>query len=118
MRDDLGSAKIIVTNFHGFKTTYFDHFADSKLHIRAALRDGETRTIDAGQVTFLDHNGKTVKRYFLNVSSVGLAADVNLDRDVLLEVQVLSAAELAFLRQTETLLARNFDQDGIVWSRP
>ena len=41
-----------------------------------ALRDGVTKTIDAGKVTFLDHDGKAVSRYFLNVSSVGLAADV------------------------------------------
>ena len=42
----------------------------------AALRDGETRLIDAGRVTFQDHVDKTVKRYFLNVSSVGLAPSV------------------------------------------
>lgn len=41
-----------------------------------ALRDGVTKTIDAGRVTFQSHEGKTVSRYFLNVSSVGLAADV------------------------------------------
>ncbi len=42
----------------------------------ACLRTGKTRTIDVGKVTFADHHGKTVSRYFLNVSSVGLAADV------------------------------------------
>ncbi len=42
----------------------------------AALRDGETRRIDAGKATFLDLNGNTVKRYFLNVSSFGLAASI------------------------------------------
>ena len=42
----------------------------------AALRAGHTRTIDAGQVTFHDHGGSEVTRYFLNVSSVGLAADI------------------------------------------
>jgi YegS/Rv2252/BmrU family lipid kinase len=42
----------------------------------AALRDGETRRMDAGLVTFLDLHGKTAKRYFLNVSSFGLAASV------------------------------------------
>ena len=42
----------------------------------AALRDGETRMMDAVQVTFQDFEGNTIKRYFLNVSSVGLAADV------------------------------------------
>ena len=42
----------------------------------AALRDGETRTIDVGKATFQDHEAREVSRYFLNVSSVGLAADV------------------------------------------
>ncbi len=41
-----------------------------------ALRDGQTQQMDAGKVTFSDHSGKTVSRYFLNVSSVGLAADI------------------------------------------
>ncbi|MEQ1603776.1 MAG: diacylglycerol kinase family protein [Pyrinomonadaceae bacterium] len=41
-----------------------------------ALRDGETRWMDAGRVTFQDHDGETVSRYFLNISSVGLAASV------------------------------------------
>ena len=40
------------------------------------LRTGRTRFIDAGKVTFIDHRGKTVSRYFLNVASVGLAAEV------------------------------------------
>ncbi len=42
----------------------------------AALRDGETRMMDAGLVTFFDLHGKTVNRYFVNVSSFGLAASV------------------------------------------
>ncbi|MBK7934674.1 MAG: diacylglycerol kinase family protein [Pyrinomonadaceae bacterium] len=42
----------------------------------AALRDGITRHIDAGRVTFIDHQGKTSSRYFLNVSSAGLAANI------------------------------------------
>ena len=42
----------------------------------AALRDGETRSIDVGQVTFDDLDGKTAKRYFVNVSSFGLAASI------------------------------------------
>ena len=42
----------------------------------AALRDGGTRRIDIGKATFHDHEGREVSRYFLNVSSVGLAADV------------------------------------------
>jgi diacylglycerol kinase (ATP) len=42
----------------------------------AALRNGETRTVDAGLVTFRGNDGKQVKRYFLNVSSFGLAASV------------------------------------------
>ncbi len=42
----------------------------------AALRDGDTRRIDAGRVTFHDHDGREVSRYFLNVSSAGLAATI------------------------------------------
>jgi len=42
----------------------------------AALRDGETREIDAGKVTFNDHDGNEISRYFLNVSSAGLAAKI------------------------------------------
>lgn len=42
----------------------------------AALRDGITRRMDAGRVTFHDHDGNEVSRYFVNVSSVGLAADI------------------------------------------
>ncbi|MBK9216393.1 MAG: diacylglycerol kinase family lipid kinase [Chloracidobacterium sp.] len=42
----------------------------------AALRDGATRRIDAGRVTFRDHDGNEVGRYFLNVSSAGLAATI------------------------------------------
>ncbi|MEJ7624334.1 MAG: diacylglycerol kinase family protein [Pyrinomonadaceae bacterium] len=42
----------------------------------AALRDGVTKTIDVGRVTFSSHTGLETARYFLNVSSVGLAADV------------------------------------------
>jgi diacylglycerol kinase (ATP) len=41
-----------------------------------ALRDGETKRIDVGRVTFHDHNGGEVSRYFVNVSSAGLAAEV------------------------------------------
>ena len=41
-----------------------------------ALRTGETKLMDAGRVTFHDHEGETVSRYFLNISSVGLAASV------------------------------------------
>ncbi|MFT3744634.1 MAG: diacylglycerol kinase family lipid kinase [Pyrinomonadaceae bacterium] len=41
-----------------------------------ALRNGETKLMDAGRVTFQDHEGQTVSRYFLNISSVGLAASV------------------------------------------
>src|SRR6476620_10716468 len=30
-----------------------------------ALREGETKTIDVGKVTFVDHNGSPAERYFL-----------------------------------------------------
>lgn len=41
-----------------------------------ALRDGNTEIMDVGKVTFLSNDGKTESRYFLNISSVGLAASV------------------------------------------
>lgn len=40
------------------------------------LREGETRRIDAGKVSFVDHDGKPAERYFLNVTSFGLAASI------------------------------------------
>ncbi len=40
------------------------------------LRSGATRTIDAGRVTFTNHEGEPVSRYFLNVSSFGLSASI------------------------------------------
>ncbi len=42
----------------------------------ASLRDGETRSIDVGRVTFIDHDDQETSRYFLNVSSAGLAANI------------------------------------------
>ena len=41
-----------------------------------ALKTGQTKKIDIGKVTFRDHDDKEVSRYFLNVSSVGLAASI------------------------------------------
>lgn len=49
---------------------------NSNREAAAALRTGKTRWIDAGKVTFSDFGGKTVSRYFLNVSSFGLAASI------------------------------------------
>ena len=40
------------------------------------LRDGETKRIDAGKVNFIDHDGDPAERYFLNVTSFGLAASI------------------------------------------
>ncbi len=40
------------------------------------LRNGKTRLIDVGRITFQSHTGKKVSRYFLNVSSFGLAASI------------------------------------------
>jgi diacylglycerol kinase (ATP) len=42
-----------------------------------ALREGTTKTIDAGRVTFQNFQDETVSRYFLNVSSFGLSASIN-----------------------------------------
>jgi YegS/Rv2252/BmrU family lipid kinase len=42
-----------------------------------ALRDGKTKLIDVGKVTFLNHENEQTSRYFLNVSSFGLSASIN-----------------------------------------
>lgn len=42
-----------------------------------SLRDGATKLIDVGKVTFLNHENERVSRYFLNVSSFGLSAAIN-----------------------------------------
>jgi diacylglycerol kinase (ATP) len=41
-----------------------------------ALKTGVTKLIDVGKVTFRAHDNKEVYRYFVNVSSVGLAASI------------------------------------------
>ncbi|HEX6278420.1 MAG TPA: diacylglycerol kinase family protein, partial [Pyrinomonadaceae bacterium] len=41
-----------------------------------ALRDGRSESIDAGRVTYKDFDGNDASRYFLNVSSFGLAASI------------------------------------------
>jgi YegS/Rv2252/BmrU family lipid kinase len=40
------------------------------------LREGQTRLIDAGKVTFTKDDGKHESRYFLGVASFGMSADV------------------------------------------
>jgi YegS/Rv2252/BmrU family lipid kinase len=40
------------------------------------LKNGETRSIDVGRVTFFSHEGERISRYFLNVSSFGLSASI------------------------------------------
>ena len=45
--------------------------------IAKSLREGETKRIDVGKVSFINHNDKQVSRYFLNVSSFGLSASIN-----------------------------------------
>ncbi len=41
------------------------------------LRDGITKTIDVGKVTFFNSSDTQISRYFLNVSSFGLSAAIN-----------------------------------------
>lgn len=41
-----------------------------------SLRKGKTKVIDVGKVTFHDHFGEADSRYFVNVSSVGLASSI------------------------------------------
>ena len=45
--------------------------------VAKSLREGVTKTIDVGKVTFLNHADEQVSRYFLNVSSFGLSASIN-----------------------------------------
>jgi diacylglycerol kinase (ATP) len=40
------------------------------------LRTGKTRTIDAGRVTYINHDGEEESRFFLGVSSCGLSSKV------------------------------------------
>jgi YegS/Rv2252/BmrU family lipid kinase len=41
-----------------------------------ALRDGRTRTIDVGEVSFTAHDGTTESRFFINSASFGLSGEV------------------------------------------
>lgn len=41
-----------------------------------ALRNGATKTIDAGKVTFYNRDDEQLSRYFLNVASFGLSASI------------------------------------------
>ncbi len=41
------------------------------------LREGDSKLIDVGKVSFLDYKNKEVSRYFLNVASFGLSASIN-----------------------------------------
>jgi len=41
-----------------------------------ALREGKTKKIDVGRVTFQNFENETVSRYFLNVASFGLSASI------------------------------------------
>lgn len=45
--------------------------------IAKSLREGVTKTIDVGKVSFLNHDDEQTSRYFLNVSSFGLSASIN-----------------------------------------
>ncbi len=49
---------------------------DSTREAARALRTGETKRIDVGKVTFHDHDGNPAERFFLNVTSFGLAASI------------------------------------------
>ena len=40
------------------------------------LRDGQTRAIDVGKITFTNDDGEPESRYFLGVASFGMSADV------------------------------------------
>lgn len=49
---------------------------DGNRDAAVSIRNGETKRIDVGKVSFVDPDGKDASRFFLNVSSVGLAAEV------------------------------------------
>ncbi|PYT01048.1 MAG: hypothetical protein DMF63_05130 [Acidobacteria bacterium] len=49
---------------------------DESREAARALRDGETKRIDVGKVSFIDHENAPAERYFLNVTSFGLAASI------------------------------------------
>ena len=51
--------------------------ASTAIEAAKSLRDGVTKTIDVGKVTFLNHTGEKISRFFLNVSSLGLSASIN-----------------------------------------
>ena len=40
------------------------------------IREGAVRSIDAGRVTFVGHDGATITRHFINVASFGFSSDV------------------------------------------
>jgi len=40
------------------------------------LREGRTRRIDVGRVSFIDHDGRDTNRYFLGVASCGMSTQV------------------------------------------
>ena len=42
----------------------------------AKLKSGETKTIDVGRASFLNHENEPTSRFFLNVSSLGLSASI------------------------------------------
>ena len=45
--------------------------------IAKSLREGVTKMIDVGKVSFVNHQNEQDSRYFLNVSSFGLSASIN-----------------------------------------
>jgi YegS/Rv2252/BmrU family lipid kinase len=51
--------------------------ASSPREAARQLREGKTKLIDVGKVTFLDHQGNPASRFFLNVASIGLSASIN-----------------------------------------
>lgn len=53
------------------------HIPNTMRETAEYLRDGATKTIDVGKVTFVNHAGESASRYFLNVSSFGLSAAIN-----------------------------------------
>ncbi len=51
-------------------------FSNEPREAAKQLRNGETKMIDVGKVTFFNHEGEQTSRYFLNVASFGLSASI------------------------------------------
>ena len=52
------------------------HLPDDDREAARALKNGKTKRIDVGKVTYQNHDGESESRFFLNISSFGLAVSI------------------------------------------